>query len=460
MYVFSLSNEINVSLLFISYWKFYSLSLRFLSLQNAMPHNQQKGFPALVVTIRDMHFLVNLSRKVASTGRFQTFCIRFAEQFYLRQKTWTLDPKRHKFINYAIINEGTFRLCVANKKRYSDVEPEKEVGEKLLWAFQWNMSGIDVNASTDIGRHMSTLVRTVTTIGSDMDNRGTLKKIKSAATVSSPKPQQARASRKTSAGGRIHHHRRAHSLVHHPRGGLGSDPQAIALQQELARQTRKVQKLKSSGATGDSLKSEEERLRKMEQELAKKVHRLFKHPREGLTLQQINQIFSPRPMSIKERSASGSRKWSSVVRKKLFSLTEENGGENGGRETERRYATLSPAHSRRRVQSVATRPIIHKRVKSDVTGLTAATLSPGSSPCPSPCQTPPPWEDGAFEAEPLLRPSASGGDDRPPSVEKTEAIGEEEGEEEASFIFPSIDVEVDITISVEYGTIKLQTEER
>ncbi len=43
------------------------------------------------------------------------------------------------------------------------------MGEKLLWAFQWDMSGIDVNANTDIGRHTSAIVRTITTIGSDLD---------------------------------------------------------------------------------------------------------------------------------------------------------------------------------------------------------------------------------------------------------------------------------------------------
>ena len=404
-------------------------------------------------------------------GRFQTFCIRFADQFYLRQKTWTLDPKRHKFINYAIINQGTFRLCIANKKRYSEVEPKKEVGEKLLWAFQWNMSGIDVNASTDIGRHMSTLVRTVTTIGSDMDNTGTLRKFKSAATVSSPKPQ-ARASRKGSAPGRIHH-RRAHSLVHHTRGGLGNDPQTLALEQELARQTRKVQKLKSSGATGDSLKSEEERLRRTEQELSKKVHRLFRHPREGLSLHQINQIFSPRPMTTKERGGS-IKKLSTAVKKRLFSLTEEaEGGEMGVANWDQstKSATLSPSHRRRRTQSVATRPSAHKRIKSDVTGLLAPRLSPQSSTSPSvsPCPTPPPWEDGAFEGEGEGEGVATIEDDRPSSSGSgVETGGREEGEtvlgarveEESSFIFPSIDVEVDITISVEYGTIKLQTEER
>ncbi len=47
--------------------------------------------------------------------------------------------------------------------------PTVSVGEKLLWAFQWDMSGIDVNANTDIGRHTSAIVRTITMIGTDRD---------------------------------------------------------------------------------------------------------------------------------------------------------------------------------------------------------------------------------------------------------------------------------------------------
>ena len=89
-----------------------------LLLQSSAQHTTQKPFPALVVTIKDMHFVLNLSHKVASTGRFQTFCIRFAEQFSIRHKIWTLDPKRHKLTNFGTITRGTFRLCIATKKRY------------------------------------------------------------------------------------------------------------------------------------------------------------------------------------------------------------------------------------------------------------------------------------------------------------------------------------------------------
>ena len=68
---------------------------------------------------------------------------------------------------------------------------------------------------------------------------------------------------------------------------------------------------------------------------------------------------------------------------------------------------------------------------------------------------------------------ASKEDDRPSSSQSGGDIGGREGgeetavgggegqdEEQSGLIFPSIDVEIDITISVKYRIIKLQTEER
>ena len=75
-----------------------SLSLS-LCLQLHTPHSSQKAFPALVLTIREMSLVVNLSRKVASSGNFSGFCVRFANQFSLRQRTWTMDSKKNKITN-------------------------------------------------------------------------------------------------------------------------------------------------------------------------------------------------------------------------------------------------------------------------------------------------------------------------------------------------------------------------
>ena len=50
------------------------------------------------------------------------------------------------------------------------VSSTDSVGEKLVSAFTWNMSGVDINSTTDIGRHISTLVKTLTAIGSEIED--------------------------------------------------------------------------------------------------------------------------------------------------------------------------------------------------------------------------------------------------------------------------------------------------
>ena len=107
-----------------------------------------------------------------------------------------------------------------------------------MWAFQWDMSGIDVNANTDIGRHTSTLLRTMTTIGTDLDgNKEKMKKARLGQSLPLAKSQ-----RKASGTPRLSHHRRAMSLIVPPHAR--EEEYKEALEQDLARQTRKVQKMR------------------------------------------------------------------------------------------------------------------------------------------------------------------------------------------------------------------------
>ena len=90
------------------------------------------------------------------------------------------------------------------------------------------MSGVDINSTTDIGRHISTLVKTLTSIGSEIED-----------------PQAYNSPPPTTAGILPHHsprpyHRRTHSGVNR-----SDELQALrAMELDLARQTRKLQKLR------------------------------------------------------------------------------------------------------------------------------------------------------------------------------------------------------------------------
>lgn len=221
-----------------------------------------------------------------------------------------------------------------------------------------------------------------------------------------------------------------------------------ALEQKLAKQTRKVQQLRYSGAAADNLRMEEAILRSTEQELAKTVQRMFRHPRTGLSLHTINQLFSPRPVAAShERSGSVQRRLSTAataVRTKLFSLSEEK---------EKTSTPSSPMHSGLRVYYPV--PLQHRRYKSDVTGMRATSLPVSSSPSPSPTTTPPLQQE---ELDEKLEDTFEEDMSPPKILAEDVELSPPKGME--GFSLPSIDLEFDITVNVDHGKIVLRTEER
>ena len=71
--------------------------------------------------------------------------------------------------NYALSIKMTWKRVRLSCIFHLNVCCNSYLDEKLFTAFKWHMSGINVYASTDIGRHISTLVRTLTIIGSDLE---------------------------------------------------------------------------------------------------------------------------------------------------------------------------------------------------------------------------------------------------------------------------------------------------
>ena len=70
------------------------------------------------------------------------------------------------------------------------------------------MSGIDVNANTDIGHHMSTLVRTATTIGANLEGRKPAHKTRSGPATPPSKPPRKFHKRAMSETGVVEHEQR------------------------------------------------------------------------------------------------------------------------------------------------------------------------------------------------------------------------------------------------------------
>ena len=296
--------------------------------------------------------------------------------------------------------------------------PVVAVGEKLLSAFQWDMSGININTNTDVGRHTSTLVRTMTTIASGLDGQEERRKVK-------PKPVAGSGHSPKSQLTKLRRHKRS-SSVHRP--SQSDHLYKEALEQELARQTSKIQRLKLSGATMDSVRSEEAVLRATQQELSKTVQRMFRHPRSRISLHSINQIFFHTPETTHTRSKPS-------LKTRLFSVNEETEGARRVRGTSP-VATATSQRAARRG---------HRRYVSDLTGMRRSS--------PTRSQSPPIGEEEEEEEE--LEDDVIAGVEGTGETEDVSRKTSQDG-----FSLPSIDLEFDITVNVDRGKIVLRTEER
>ena len=84
-----------------------------------------------------------------------------------------------------------------------------------------------------------------------------------------------------------------------------------------------------SGATGESLKSEEDILRQVEQSLARKVGRMLRRGK-GISLYRLNQIFSPTALSTWKTGEGGLKRSLTLAaqtktRRQLFSYSGAQG---------------------------------------------------------------------------------------------------------------------------------------
>jgi hypothetical protein len=218
--------------------------------------------------------------------------------------------------------------------------------EKLVWAFQWDMSGIDVNANSDIGHHMSTLVRTATTIGTSLEGQHPTHLARAAPATPPSKPPRKLYKRTVSE---------AVPARHEPKRDHVEEGMA-----NLAKGTIEVSNLQSLGASRDSIKREIEALKETEQQLRRNVGKLFRR-RRGFSIQRIAEFFKPTNTSKMERREGLQRRWTLRNPRRLFST--------GGHQSSITEEVTSTAHAqpalRQRAHMLS--GVRHSRTVSDVT---------------------------------------------------------------------------------------------
>jgi len=96
---------------------------------------------------------------IISSGSFEGFCFRFAENFQQTNKNWK--PTRSLSSSNIILN-----ACCVPSGQYLMHSRAKHIlnsnSPKWFLNVQWDMKGIDINLDSIIGKRFSQLIRTIT----------------------------------------------------------------------------------------------------------------------------------------------------------------------------------------------------------------------------------------------------------------------------------------------------------
>ena len=93
-----------------------------------------------------------------SKGKFKELCIRFSDDFNHSLDDWKPDRSDPTLMNLCFVSEGSYEICSHTEKAV------KDENAKWLLNIKWQMTGVDVHVDTNIGKHLSALGHTLTTL--------------------------------------------------------------------------------------------------------------------------------------------------------------------------------------------------------------------------------------------------------------------------------------------------------
>ncbi|GAB6024106.1 hypothetical protein CHUAL_008817 [Chamberlinius hualienensis] len=113
---------------------------------------------ACVVTLETTSISACSSGSLVSKGNFQGLCIRFADEFETSLDDWKPDPNDAAIMNLCVVSEGTYEVCSRTISHHSP-----EVAKWIL-NVQWQMDGVSIHVDTNIGKHLSAMAQTLTSL--------------------------------------------------------------------------------------------------------------------------------------------------------------------------------------------------------------------------------------------------------------------------------------------------------
>ncbi|GLG98163.1 Uncharacterized protein GBIM_04765, partial [Gryllus bimaculatus] len=120
---------------------------------------------AVVVTLESTSISACSSGSLVSKGRFVGLCLRFADDFETSLDDWKPDMSDSTIMNLCVVSEGTYEVC-------SRTIAQKQGTDNAKWLLnvQWQMEGVDIHLDVNVGKQLSALGHTLTTLtGSQED---------------------------------------------------------------------------------------------------------------------------------------------------------------------------------------------------------------------------------------------------------------------------------------------------
>jgi hypothetical protein len=110
----------------------------------------------LVFTLDQTTISACSSGAIISSGSFEGFCFRFAENFQQTNKDWKPTPSSNVILNACCVPSGQYLMHSRAKHIPNSPSP------KWFLNIQWDMKGIDINIDSIIGKRFAQLIRTIT----------------------------------------------------------------------------------------------------------------------------------------------------------------------------------------------------------------------------------------------------------------------------------------------------------
>jgi hypothetical protein len=136
-----------------------NLTTQILTTQQSVPTLDESS-DFLVFTLDKTTISACSCGAIISSGSFEGFCFRFAENFQQTNKNWkptrSLPSSSNTILNACCVPSGQYLMHSRAKHIFNSNSP------KWFLNVQWDMKGIDINLDSIIGKRFSQLIRTIT----------------------------------------------------------------------------------------------------------------------------------------------------------------------------------------------------------------------------------------------------------------------------------------------------------